>query len=228
MGSGESGSVVTAERGGAGMLGWEAHSSTATTVPMRDGTGSGRTHADGSVLNAPSNPTQGSIKVPPRSAKMPDMQLHPDLAEIAPLVGTWRGSGRGTYPTIEPFEYTEEVVFAAPVLKPFLVYTQRTRHADTGEPLHTETGYLRTVEPGRVELVIAQPTGVAEVHAGTVSAGRIDLRSEAIALTPTAKEVVTVHRHLVVDGDVLRYRLEMGALGQAHQLHLEAELRRTD
>ncbi len=163
---------------------------------------------------------------PPASANMSCMELHPDLAELAVLVGTWRGEGHGDYPTIEPFDYVEEVTFSAPATKPFLVYGQKTTRAGTGEPLHIETGYLRPAGPGRVELIIAQPTGIAEVHAGTVTDGRFDLRSETVALTPTAKEVVTVHRHLRVDGDLLSYRLEMGAVGRPHQLHLEAELRR--
>ena len=154
------------------------------------------------------------------------MEPHPDLVELLPLLGTWRGEGHGDYPTIDPFDYVEEVTFGILPTKPFLVYGQKTKRAGTGEPLHTEAGYLRPVGPGRIELVTAQPTGIAEVHAGTVSGGRFDLRSQTVALTPTAKEVVTVHRHLQVDRDVLSYRLEMGAVDQPHQLHLQARLQR--
>lgn len=116
--------------------------------------------------------------------------LHPAVAVLAPLVGAWTGDGRGEYPTIEGFDYIEEVAFGH-VGKPFLTYSQRTRSAD-GRPLHAETGYLRVPEAGRVELVLAHPTGVAEIEEGSVSRGEsslaIDVASTSIGLTGSAKE----------------------------------------
>ena len=37
--------------------------------------------------------------------------LHADLNPLAWMVGTWRGKGRGEYPTIPAFEFAQEVVF---------------------------------------------------------------------------------------------------------------------
>jgi hypothetical protein len=158
---------------------------------------------------------------------LPD--LHPDLQALAPLLGTWQGRGSGTYPTIEPFEYLEEVAFSH-VGKPFLVYGQKTRSAADGKPLHAETGYLRVPRPGHVELVLAHPSGITEIEVGTYTADgttiELDMTAANIGLTPTAKEVTALGRSFRVDGDELSYSLQMGAVGQPLQHHLGAVLHR--
>ncbi|ORV98359.1 peroxynitrite isomerase [Mycobacterium kyorinense] len=156
--------------------------------------------------------------------------LHPDLKELAPLLGTWTGRGSGKYPTIEPFDYLEEVVFGH-VGKPFLAYGQKTRAATDGKPLHAETGYLRVPQPGQLELVLAHPSGITEIEVGTyTTAGDvidIELTASTIGLTPTAKEVTALGRRFRVDGDQLSYSVQMGAVGQPLQNHLSAVLRRS-
>jgi hypothetical protein len=80
--------------------------------------------------------------------------------------------------------------------------------------------------------VIASPTGVTEVHTGTVvehdDVWTFHFTSASVVATPTAKPVATVERVLRVRGDSLAYELWMGAVGQPHQLHLRADLSRTD
>ena len=167
--------------------------------------------------------------------------LHPDIAHLAPLLGTWRGRGQGSYPTIESFGYVEEVTFGH-VGKPFLAYTQKTRHAETELPLHAEAGYLRPVGTDRVELVLVQPSGIVELHEGTVASGSsdgttaglvIDLESTHVLTTATAKDATAVARSITIadrttesdrQATELRYRLSMAAVGLELQHHLAATL----
>jgi THAP4-like, heme-binding beta-barrel domain len=148
---------------------------------------------------------------------------------LAPLLGTWAGHGAGQYPTIEPFDYLEEVTFGH-VGKPFLAYGQKTKAADDGRPLHSETGYLRVPSPDRVELVLAHPTGITEILEGTLSVSGVsidmELTATTIGLSASAKDVTTLGRSFHIDGDELTYTLRMGAVGQSLQHHLSATLRR--
>ncbi len=155
------------------------------------------------------------------------MQLHSDCEPLAFLLGTWRGDGQGEYPTIESFGYVEEVTFGH-VGKPFLAYSQKTKHADTGQPLHAETGYLRAVGQGRVEFVVSQPSGIVELHHGSLQQYTLDLTLDGVHTTPAAKSVTDVHRMLwVEDGDgspVLKYTVAMAAVGEPLTHHLRASL----
>ncbi len=165
--------------------------------------------------------------------------------ELAAIIGSWSGRGRGIYPTIKSFEYLERVTFTRSP-KGFVVYQQATHHPDSGAPMHAETGYLRVpaaqgsggemvegdagVEGAVVEMVVAQPTGIVEVHMGRASLrdGSLTLSftAETVATTASAKSVAAVTRTITVTADELRYELHMAAAAQPLQLHLTAALHR--
>ena len=153
--------------------------------------------------------------------------LHPACEPLRLLLGTWRGEGRGYYPTIESFDYLEEVTFGH-VGKPFLAYSQKTRHKDTGEPLHAETGYWRPVTSDTLEVILVHPTGVSEITEGSFELHadelNIKLASSHIGLTATATEVTQVVRRITATADTLHYTLDMAAVGHPLQRHLEATL----
>ena len=154
-----------------------------------------------------------------------DVALAPEVAGLAFLLGTWTGEGKGKYPTISPFTYSETVTFGH-VGRPFLTYLQRTIRHDLGVPAHGESGYLRPAPGGRVELMLGHTFGVVELSEGTLEGTRIELAASTIGLSGTAKEITVVERSIEVDGDVLRYTRRMAAVGQPLQHHLAAELHR--
>jgi THAP4-like, heme-binding beta-barrel domain len=150
--------------------------------------------------------------------------VHPDLAPIAFLLGSWRGEGEGEYPGIEPFRFSEELAFDH-VGDPFLLVTESSWTPD-GAPLHFERGALRPLGDGQVDLTLAHPIGVAEVAVGTVDGSTVSLRSTAIARTPTGSPVTEVERRYRMEGEELSYELDMAMEGVARTFHVRATLAR--
>jgi hypothetical protein len=153
------------------------------------------------------------------------MNIHADLSGLLFLAGRWRGDGHGTYPTIEPFDYTEEIDLLPGPGKPFLAYTQRTWRRGSGDPLHSEAGYLRVIGVDALELVIAQPTGIVEIHTGNLAGHSLHFEGRAFA-TPAARDVTATTRTITVTGDRLDYTFSMEAVGQPLTHHLAASLTR--
>jgi THAP4-like, heme-binding beta-barrel domain len=152
--------------------------------------------------------------------------VHPDVAPLVELLGTWRGEGSGEFPTIDAFRYGEEMTFEHAGL-PFLMYSERSWLLDDAlTPVHFERGFLRPGGEGRIELVLAHPIGVVEVAEGAVAAGRIDVRSVTTTATTTGAPVRALRRRIEVRGDVLRYEMDMATDGVELSRHLRAELRR--
>jgi len=161
--------------------------------------------------------------------------LHPALLGLLPFVGVWRGRGGGEYPTIESFEYAQEIRFSHDG-RPFLAYEARSwLVAPDGtaiRPAHREVGWWRPVlgPDGRhtdeVEALIVAPTGIMELHLGTVKNLSVQFGTDAVVRTSTAKEVTAGQRlYGIVEGALL-YTQDMAAMGQPMTAHLAAKLTR--
>jgi hypothetical protein len=177
-------------------------------------------------------PSWTDMPIPDETADLragPD--LHPSLLPLLPLVGTWRGTGKGGYPTIEDFDYGQQVVFAHDG-RGVLRYESRTWLLDAAgaavRPSSREVGWWRPGgADGELEVLLAHPTGVVEVYVGRATGPTSwELSTDVVARTATAKEVTANHRlYGIVDGALL-YAMDMAAVGQPLQPHLSARLER--
>jgi hypothetical protein len=160
--------------------------------------------------------------------------LHPDAAPIAWLLGTWHGNGHGDYPTIEAFEFEQELIFTHDG-RPFFHYLSRSWIIDpeTKERVRDsalETGFVRSrmTEPGQatLEVVLTHSTGIVEIWAGEAADGKIEIVTDAVGRTETSKEYAAGKRlYGNVEGDLL-YAFDMAAMGQPLQPHIWARLQR--
>ena len=165
--------------------------------------------------------------------ELPD-NLHPNCAPLAWMLGKWGGQGHGAYPTIEPFRFSQELIFTHDG-RPFFHYFARAWIVDdNGETVRDaalETGFVRCL-PGdelgqsNVEFMLSHNTGITEIYYGTAGEAKLDIATDAIARTATAKEYVGGKRlYGYVEGDLL-YAYDMAAMGQPLQPHLWARLQR--
>ncbi len=173
---------------------------------------------------APENPYPDGLR--PDDAPAPHALLTPVLG----LLGTWRGRGQGTYPTLAAdFTYAQEVTFSHDG-RPFLRYEARAWLVDGDDaplrPSARESGWWRLQPDGRVEALITQPTGIAEISVGHAVDGAVDLSTHEVARTPTAKEVDATRRRYTLADDTLTFVHDLAAVGQPLQHHLRAVLRR--
>jgi hypothetical protein len=155
------------------------------------------------------------------------LALDDSLKPLAFLLGTWRGEGKGEYPTIEPFLYEEELRFEH-VGDTFLLYRQASWSPEDGGPIHFERGFLRPGEPGRLEFTLAHPIGLTEIAEGTLDGTAFELTSKGVGRTTTGLTTTAVIRRYRVDGDAMSYRTDMSTDETPMALHLEAELRKVE
>ncbi len=158
--------------------------------------------------------------------EIPD-NIHPNVAPFAWLLGSWQGGGEGDYPTIEKFRFGQELLFQQDG-RPFIHYMGRAWLLDAdGNKVREaaqETGFIRCLEDGAVEWMLTHNTGMLELYHGKVEGAKLDLSTDAVMRTATAKEYVAGHRlYGLVEGD-LWFAMDMAAMGQELQPHLWGKL----
>jgi hypothetical protein len=153
----------------------------------------------------------------------------PAIAPLSFLLGRWEGAGVMGYPTIQSRNYGEEITFSH-TGKPFLVYSSRTwlleLDGSIGRLSHMELGFWRPQADSGLEALIVHPTGVSEVYIGTISGTKIEMATDAVVRTATAKDVTAGRRLYGLVGGDLAYAYDMAAVGQPLQPHLSAQLKR--
>ena len=155
--------------------------------------------------------------------------LPAELVHVAWLLGRWEGAGVVGYPTMDDVRFGQEIEFEHSG-RPFLHYTSRTWLLDDEgnqvRPLAVETGFWRVRPQGELEVLLAHPTGYVEIWLGSVQGPRIELRTDLVARTESAKEYTAGHRlYGLVEGDLM-WAYDMAAVGEPLQPHASARLKR--
>jgi THAP4-like, heme-binding beta-barrel domain len=158
--------------------------------------------------------------------------LHAALRRLIPYVGLWRGRGRGGYPTIEDFDYGQEIRISHDG-RPFLFYESRAwildKQSKPVRPGGREVGWWRPVmrdgeATDEIEALMSTPTGIMELYLGKVEGVRVEIATDAVMRTASAKEVTAGHRLFGIVEGALLYAYDMAAMGQGLTPHLSARL----
>jgi hypothetical protein len=122
--------------------------------------------------------------------------------------------------------------------RPFLIHWSRTWRLDADgqrvEPLAMESGFWRPMPDNEVELLLNHPTGISETWYGKVTVtgivnaeitgARVELKTDAIMRTSSAKEVTAGERlYGLVDGHI-GWVYDMAAQGVALKSHASFHL----
>ena len=161
--------------------------------------------------------------------------LHKAVQRLLPFIGVLRGRGGGQYPSVEPFEYAQEIRISHDG-RPFVAYESRawlvTPDGEKIRPAAREVGWWRPIVDAdgkptdEIEALFCTPTGIMELYIGRIDGVKLEMSTDAVMRTATAKEVTAGQRlYGIVDRDLL-YAQDIAAVGQPMSTHLAARLRR--
>jgi len=165
--------------------------------------------------------------------------LPTELLPFGWLIGTWVGVGVLGHPTVESVNIGQEVTFASDG-RPFLSYWSRIWSLDEAgnrvAPLVTESGFWRPQPGNKVEVILAHPSGHAEVWLGdltvtglenaVITGARVELTTDVVVRTSTATAYDAGQRlYGLVDGALL-WAYDIAAQGHPMTSYCSARLTR--
>lgn len=153
------------------------------------------------------------------------------MNRLLSLLGTWQGTGHGEYPTITSFDYTETLTFQANQDQDVIQYVQRTWRKDTdGQTIdsHWESGFIRQLDDGSIEIANVHNSGRMELLVGKIShnddALELALQSVRLINDMRMKASSRVWRWTA---DKLAYDMHMATTNNPElSIHLRAELKK--
>ena len=102
----------------------------------------------------------------------------------------------------------------------------------TGEPVFQTVDAVETLRNARgafdIEVLLVQPGGVSELYLGEINGPRIDLATDAVLRSATAKEYTAATRLYGLVEDHLLWAWDIAALGQDLRTHASARLARLE
>jgi len=102
----------------------------------------------------------------------------------------------------------------------------------TGEPVFQTADAVETLRNARgafdIEVLLVQPGGVSELYLGEINGPRIDLATDAVLRSATAKEYTAATRLYGLVEDHLLWAWDIAALGQDLRTHASARLARLE
>ena len=163
------------------------------------------------------------------------------LKPLTLLLGTWKGKGRGSFPTVEDFEYEDQLLFrvfdGAFESEPLIHFEERAWTIEDGTQVfkHSETGYFKPTNDGRIRFYVCHNTGRIEVFFGScdqldleTQSFKIAFKSETVLNDEGIKTVQSSNRVLELKNDQLTIEMSMSTEDvEESTRHLWVELERS-
>lgn len=155
--------------------------------------------------------------------------LNSKLMGLAWMIGRWEGTGKSVWPGTEEVEFGQQIDISENG-GDYLHFLSQTfllnEEGVATEPLSMETGFWRPEADGTVEVVMCHPEGIAEIWYGKIEGAKIELATDAVARTASAKEYTAGQRlYGNVESDLL-WTFDKAEGDQPLQPHMWARLKR--